>query len=87
MGKFRLLLTAFLFVQKEGTSTKHRMTNDEFYNYLVAEYNTPFAGWDMSYLKGRSVDLHTEPRWDYTATVLAAMDAAETMLDAGISLL
>jgi ubiquinone/menaquinone biosynthesis C-methylase UbiE len=83
VGKFRLLLTAFLFVQKEGTIMKHRMTSDEFYTYLVAEYNTPFAGWDMSYLKGRSVDLHPESRWDYTATVLAAMDAAETMLDMG----
>ncbi len=62
---------------------KRRMTNDQFYTYLVAEYNTPFAGWDMSYLKDRSVDLHTEPRWDYTVTVLAAMHTAETMLDMG----
>lgn len=62
---------------------KCRMTNDEFYNYLVTEYNMPFAGWDMSYLKGRSVDLHTEPRWDYTATVLSAMHGIETMLDMG----
>ncbi|MHB8599172.1 MAG: class I SAM-dependent methyltransferase [Ktedonobacteraceae bacterium] len=62
---------------------KRHMTNDKFYSYLVAEYNTPFAGWDMSYLKDRSVDLHTEPRWDYTVTVLAAMHTAETMLDMG----
>lgn len=59
------------------------MTRDEFYNYLVAEYNTPFAGWDMSYLKDRRIDLHAEPRWDYTATVLAAMHGIETMLDMG----
>lgn len=25
------------------------MTKDVFYNYLVAEYNVPFAGWDMPY--------------------------------------
>lgn len=61
----------------------HRMTNDQFYTYLIAEYNTPFAGWDMSYLNGRSVDLHTEHRWDYTETVLAAMHVAEIMLDMG----
>ncbi|MEO8973604.1 MAG: class I SAM-dependent methyltransferase [Ktedonobacteraceae bacterium] len=61
----------------------HRMTNDEFYTYLVAEYNKPYVGWDMSYLKGRSIDLHTEPHWDYTATVLAAMRISETMLDMG----
>ncbi len=59
------------------------MINDEFYNYLVAEYNQPFSGWDLSYLKGRSVDIHTDPRWDYTAAVLAAMRDAETMLDMG----
>ncbi len=61
----------------------HRMTSNEFYNYLVAEYNAPFSGWDMSYLKGRSVDLHAEPRWDYTATILSAMHGIETMLDMG----
>jgi len=61
----------------------HRMTNDEFYTSLVAEYNKPYVGWDMSYLKGRRVDLHTESRWDYTATVLAAMQTAESMLDMG----
>ncbi|HLX40982.1 MAG TPA: methyltransferase domain-containing protein [Ktedonobacteraceae bacterium] len=61
----------------------HHMTSDEFYQYLVAEYNMPFAGWDMSYLKGRSVDLHAEHLWDYTETVLAAMHGIETMLDMG----
>jgi len=61
----------------------HHMTHDGFYNYLVAEYNTPFAGWDMSYLKDRRVDLHTEHRWDYTATVLSAMNGIDTMLDMG----
>lgn len=59
------------------------MNNQEFYAYLVSEYNQPFSGWDMSYLKDRRVDLHTEHRWDYTATVLAAMRDAETMLDMG----
>ena len=59
------------------------MTRDEFYNYLVAEYNAPFAGWDMSYLEGRSVNIHPEPRWDYTATVLSAMHGIEAMLDMG----
>ncbi len=60
-----------------------RMVKDEFYNYLVAEYNKPYVGWDMSYLEGRRVDIHTEHRWDYIATVLAAMHDAETVLDMG----
>ncbi len=62
---------------------KRHMTDDEFYMYLGAEYNMPFAGWDMSYLEGRRVDLHPEPRWDYTATVLAVMNGIGTMLDMG----
>lgn len=58
-------------------------TNNEFYNYLVSEYNEPFSGWDFTYLNGRSVDIHTGHPWDYTATVLAAMCEAESMLDMG----
>jgi ubiquinone/menaquinone biosynthesis C-methylase UbiE len=59
------------------------MTNDQFYAYLVSEYNQPFSGWDMSYLKDRRVELHTIHHWDYTATVLTAFDDAETLLDMG----
>jgi len=58
-------------------------SNNEFYDYLVSEYNQPFSGWDFAYLKDRSVDIHTAHRWDYTATVLAAMRGVESMLDMG----
>jgi len=59
------------------------IADNEFYNYLVSEYDQPFSGWDFAYLKDRSVDIHTDQRWDYTATVLAAMRGAESMLDMG----
>jgi ubiquinone/menaquinone biosynthesis C-methylase UbiE len=73
----------FLFVQKEGTIMSHHMSNDKFYTYLVSEYNQPFSGWDMSYLKDRRVELPTAHHWDYTAAVLAAIGDAETLLDMG----
>jgi ubiquinone/menaquinone biosynthesis C-methylase UbiE len=59
------------------------MTNDEFYTYLVSEYNHPFSGWDMSYLKDRRVELQTAHHWDYTTAVLAAVRNAATLLDMG----
>jgi hypothetical protein len=36
-----------------------------FFNYLIAEYQRPFNGWDFSYLNGRRVDMHQHHRWDY----------------------
>jgi hypothetical protein len=72
-----------LFVQKEGIIMSHLMSNDEFYTYLVSEYNQPFSGWEMSYLKDRRVELQTVHHWDYTTAVLAAIDDADTMLDMG----
>jgi len=59
------------------------MTGKEFYDYLVSEYNQPFSGWDFSYLKDRQVDVTAHALWDYTATVLAAMREAVSMLDMG----
>ena len=59
------------------------MTNNEFYTYLVSEYNQPFSGWDFAYLEDRRVDVEAHATWDYTATVLAAMRDAESMLDMG----
>ena len=60
-------------------------TNDKaFFDYLVSEYNRPFSGWDLSYLKGRRVEgIGHKHQWDYTATVLATMKQAHSMLDMG----
>lgn len=56
----------------------------DFFNYLISEYNQPFSGWDLSYLKGRRVEgVGYKHQWDYTANVLAAMKQAHTMLDMG----
>lgn len=52
------------------------------YDYLVSEYNHHFDFWDWSYLKGRRVEVSTEPKlWDYTETVQAAMEHVQSVLD------
>jgi len=62
----------------------HNLHDKELFDYLVSEYNQPFSGWDMSYLKDRRVEgISTNHHWDYTATVLDAMKSAHTMLDMG----
>lgn len=52
-----------------------------FFDYLMAEYNQPFNGWDFSYLAGRRTDLPTEKTWDYTDAVVTVMKQARSMLD------
>lgn len=54
---------------------------DTFFNYLTAEYQRPFNGWDFSYLNGRRVDMHQHHRWDYAQIVTSAMKEAQSMLD------
>lgn len=59
------------------------ISDEAFFDYLMVEYNQPISGWDFSYLNGRRTDIHTEPSWDYTSTVIAAMKQAHSMLDMG----
>jgi ubiquinone/menaquinone biosynthesis C-methylase UbiE len=68
---------------KEGVPMSDHRAYNEFYDYLVFEYNQPFSGWDFAYLQDRRFDIHTDHLWDYSATVLAAMHGAESMLDMG----
>lgn len=57
------------------------ISDKAFFDYLMAEYNQPISGWDLSYLKGRRTDIYTEPTWNYAETVIAAMTQAHSMLD------
>lgn len=57
------------------------MHDKAFFDYLMAEYNHPFNGWDFSYLAGRRIDIHAQKTWDYTASAVAAMRQAQSMLD------
>jgi SAM-dependent methyltransferase len=57
------------------------ISDKAFFDYLMAEYNHPFNGWDFSYLAGRRTDIHGEKTWDYAASVVAAMKQAHSMLD------
>ena len=57
------------------------ISDKAFFDYLMAEYNHPFNGWDFSYLAGRRTDIHGQKTWDYAASVVAAMKQAHSMLD------
>lgn len=57
------------------------ISDKAFFDYLMAEHNQPFNGWDFSYLAGRRTDIHAQQSWDYTASVVAAMGQAHSMLD------
>ncbi|GCE09672.1 class I SAM-dependent methyltransferase [Dictyobacter aurantiacus] len=51
------------------------------FDFLIEEYNHPFNGWDFSYLNGRMTSIRTNPAWDYTHIVTAAMKQAHILLD------
>jgi len=55
--------------------------HDDLRAVWTAEYNQPFAGWDFSYLTKRRVMLRTRDTWDYTASVVAAISDARSLLD------
>ena len=40
---------------------------ENLYEYLTEEYNSPFSGWDFSYLDGRMVQ--DELPWNYKEIV------------------
>src|SRR5713226_2862894 len=58
-----------------------RRDDKELYDYLVAEYNHPFAWWDWSYLKGRRIELPTEQLWSYSDRAVDAMMSVQSVLD------
>jgi SAM-dependent methyltransferase len=64
-------------------SDELQQENKEFLQYLLAEYNHPFTGWDFSYLQGRMIDDATPLPWDYRTEVIAALQTARTLLDMG----
>jgi SAM-dependent methyltransferase len=52
-----------------------------FYEYLLSEYQQPFAWGDWSYLKGRWVELPMERPWSYADRVVEEMHSAQAVLD------
>lgn len=57
------------------------MNQNDLYNYLIAEYNHPFSGWDFSYLDRRRVTIQHTDTWNYGDAVRVAMAQAQTLLD------
>ena len=57
------------------------LSHEDLHALWTAEYNQPFAGWDFSYLAGRRITLEAEDAWDYTASVVAAIAHARSLLD------
>jgi SAM-dependent methyltransferase len=50
-------------------------------DYLLAEYDRPFTGWNFAGLAGRRVLMEPTNAWDYAAVVTDAIATATTMLD------
>jgi SAM-dependent methyltransferase len=79
--------TAFLcaffhwFAKKESKIMSASTSEKDLFDYLVAEYQRPFTGWDFSYLAGRSVTIRPNPLWNYNDAVVAAMQQAHSVLD------
>jgi SAM-dependent methyltransferase len=59
------------------------MSDTQLFDYLVAEYNHPFVGWDFSHLNSRRVAIRPNPLWDYTDVVVSSMQQSEVVLDMG----
>ncbi|MBD8497988.1 class I SAM-dependent methyltransferase [Paenibacillus sp. CAU 1523] len=57
------------------------MKTNEWKNLWKLEEEKTFAGWDFSYIDGRS-EFQAEP-WDYKATVLSYIHSSTTLLDMG----
>ena len=50
-------------------SANHEQDRAALFNYLQAEYDYPFSGWDFSYLDGRMVEDLSVLTWDYRAAI------------------
>lgn len=54
---------------------------DALFQYLQAEYEHPFSGWDFSYLDGRRVEDWSALTWDYRAAIEARLPRVRSLLD------
>ena len=59
------------------------MYNEDLFNYLIAEVERPFAGWDFSYITGTERMVDAPLSWSYTTRVIWAKHDVQTMLDMG----
>ena len=62
-------------------STHHEQDRAALFNYLQAEYDYPFSGWDFSYLDGRMVEDLSVLTWDYRAAIEARLPHIHSLLD------
>ena len=62
-------------------SANQEQSRVTFFNYLQAEYERPFSGWDFSYLAGRMVEDFSTLTWDYRAAIEARLPRIHSLLD------
>ncbi len=62
-------------------SANHEDGRAALFQYLQAEQEHPFSGWDFSYLDGRMVEDLSALTWDYRATIKARLPHIHSLLD------
>jgi hypothetical protein len=62
-------------------SANHEQNRAALFNYLQAEYDYPFSGWDFSYLDGRMVEDLSVLTWDYRAAIETRLPHIHSLLD------
>lgn len=62
-------------------SVTSEQDHDALFQYLQAEYEHPFSGWDFSYLDGRRVEDWSVLTWDYRAEIEARLPQIRSLLD------
>lgn len=65
------------------TSPVPNKHDEDLFNFLIAEANHPFAGWDFSHISktGRMVDAPLT--WSYASKILPRIRQAQSLLDMG----
>lgn len=55
----------------------------EVFDLLIADANTPFSGWDFSYISGSHRMVESPLSWSYASKVLPYLRRAHSLLDMG----
>jgi hypothetical protein len=69
--------------QCQKNNTSESLQNEELFNFLVKEAETPFSGWDFSYIQGTGRLADSPLSWSYTSKVLMYIRKSESLLDMG----
>jgi SAM-dependent methyltransferase len=63
-----------------GTSHSH---DEDLFNFLIAEANHPFSGWDFSHISKTDRMVDAPLTWSYASKILPKVRKAQSLLDMG----